>query len=264
MPKVLQPSLPDPDIELLQRTLQRVGYGQQLTVDGFPSAELNAAVALFQMQHIGPDGVFLNPDRIVGQSTWWALANPSGARQKNGFPLAFAPRASLTPDRIRCLDLLLAEYRKDVHESPDGSNLGPEINTYWGHTGLLGKPWCCAFVSELLFRSLDHYPFGRHHTSVSEMVAAAQQMGRVTRSPRPLDIWCQLHSDGTGHTGFGVAIDRDQGVAATMEGNCGNRLKHGRRAFPTLTIWLDAFNDKQPEVYQPLPELADLETLATR
>ena len=263
MPKTLRPVPPDPDIELLQRMLQRLGYGPNLQATGYPSAELWSAVSLFQMQHLGPSGLFLEPDRVVGQDTWWALANPSGPRQRSGFQLALPDRLRLTTDRLSLLDAVVAEYRKDVRESPDGSNLGDEINGYWGNTGILGKPWCCAFVSEMMFRAVNHYPFGRHHTSVLAMVQEAERMGRVTRNPRPLDVWAILHADGTGHTGFASALDRS-GILATFEGNCGNRLKHGRRAFTSITVWLDTFGDKQPEIWQDLPELADLTVAATR
>lgn len=263
MPKTLIPTPPDPDLETLQRTLQRLGYGANLVAHGYPSAELWAAVGLFQMQHLGPKGLPLAADRVVGQDTWWALANPSGPRQRSGFTLAACARADLTQERQLLQDVVLGEYRKDVYESPDGSNRGTQIDTYWGNTGLLGKPWCCAFVSEMLFRAVGHYPLGRHHTSVLAMVQEAERLGRINRSPRPWDVWAQLHADGTGHTGFGSALDPN-GITATFEGNCGNRLKHGRRELTTLTVWINPFGDKQAQVFQDLPELAELQAQATR
>lgn len=261
--KTIRPTPPDPDIELLQRTLQRLGYGQQLQVTGYPTAELFNAVGLFQMQHIGPDGFFLTPDRVVGNDTWWALANPFGARQRNGFPLVLPRRDLLLEERQALLDVVVAEYRLDVKESPDGSNRSPQIDGYWGNTGLIGKAWCCAFVSEMLFRAVQHYPLGRHHTRVIDMVREADRLGRLTRNPRPMDIWFQLNPDDTGHCGFGAAIDPD-GITATFEGNAGNRLKHGRRMLPTLQGWINTFGDRQSEVLQQLPELADLAGATTR
>lgn len=264
MPKTLFPTPPDPDLEQLQRTLQRIGYGQGLQVTGYPSEELYKAVALFQMQHLGPNGLALAADRTVGQDTWWALANPSGPRQRSGYGLALPPREQLTPGRLALLDVLVAEYRKDVKEDPDGSNRGPQIDGYWGNTGLLGKSWCCALVSTMLLRALGLYPFGYHHTSVASMVAWAQAHDRISRVPKPFDVWARLHPDGTGHTGFATAIDDQAQVFATLEGNCGNRFKHGRRQLEPDLIWLDALHDDQPPLYQRLPELEALAAQATR
>ncbi len=264
MPKTLQPASPDPDVALLQRTLMRLGYGTGFAPDGYPSAELNSAVALFQMQHVGPGGLFLEPDRVVGNDTWWALANPSGRLQRNGYPLALPPRDQLTDGRRALLDVLIPEYRKDVHEDPDGSNRGTYIDGYWGNTGLLGLSWCCAFVSTMLLRAAGHYPLGLHHTSVASMVAWAKAHDRITRVPKPLDVWALLHPDGTGHTGFASAID-DQAMAfATFEGNAGNRYKHGRRTFGGDLFWIDPHQDDQPPLYQRLPELEQLAAAATR
>jgi hypothetical protein len=264
MPKTIQPTAPDPDIEQLQRTLQRLGYGQGIQVTGYPSQELWSAVALFQMQHLGPSRLPLEPDRIVGQSTWWALANPSGPLQRSGYALALSPRDQLTPGRLALQEAFVAEYRKDVHEEPDGSNRGPQIDSYWGNTGLLGQSWCCALVSTLLLRALGHYPLGYHHTSVSGMVAWAKAHDRLTRVPKPMDIWAIVHADGTGHTGVAPAIDDLASVFATFEGNCGNRLKHGRRQFADALFWIDPFQDEQPPLYQRLPELEQLAAQATR
>ncbi len=264
MPKTLQPTPPDPDIEQLQRTLQRLGYGQSLQVTGYPSEELWQAVALFQMQHLGPNGLFLAPDRTVGNDTWWALANPSGPPQRSGYGLALPPRADLTPGRLALLDVYVAEYRKDVKEVPDGSNRGPQIDTYWGNTGLLGKSWCCAQLSTLFLRAMGHYPFGSHQTRVEDMVHWAQAHDRITRVPKPLDVWALLHPDGTGHTGVATALDDLAQVFATLEGNCGNRFKHGRRQLGPELFWLDAFQDDQPPIYQRLPELEALAAQATR
>lgn len=264
MPKTIFPTPPDPDLEQLQRTLQRIGYGQALQVTGYPSEELWKAVALFQMQHVGPLGLFLDADRIVGQDTWWALANPSGPRQRNGYGLALPPRDQLTEQRRLALDVYVAEYRKDVKEEPDGSNRSPLIDGYWGNTGLLGKAWCCAQVSTLLLRALGHYPFGFHHVSVAGMVAWARSHDRITRVPKPMDVWAILHPDGTGHTGVATALDDLARVFATLEGNCGNRFKHGRRQLTPELVWLDPFQDAQPPLYQRLPELEALGAQGTR
>ena len=241
-----------------------MGYGQQLQVSGFPSAELWSSVELFQLQHVDRRGVPLEADGVVGPDTWWALENPSGVSQRNGYTLALPPRAKLTPVRVKLQDILVAEYRKDVKEIPDGSNRAAgTIDTYWGTTGIIGQPWCCALVSEMLRRALGRYPLGEHFVSVQEMYQRALELGLVVKHPRPFDIFIQLKSGGKGHTGFGSAFSVN-GVVATLEGNAGNRYKHGRRYLDTITAWIDPFRDAQVQLLQELPELEQLEASATR
>lgn len=256
-PRTIHPTGPDPDILLLQRALQRANYGRGFQPDGFPSAGLWASVEDFQLQHIGPSGLPLKDDGVVGPATWWALANPSGVSQQSGFSLALPPRTALGAGRRKVQDWVVTEYRKDVREVPDGSNRGPEIDGYWGSTGVIGQPWCCALVSTALRSALGLYPLRTHHLSVQAMYHAALELGLITKTPRPWDIFVQIKPGGLGHTGFGSAFSR-AGVAATFEGNAGNRLKHGRRPLSTITAWIDPYQDGLGEMYQDLPELAAL------
>lgn len=255
MARTLRPSAPDPELERLQKLLQLLGYGEDVLVTGFSSASTWSAVELFQLQHVGPDGEQLSADRVVGDRTWWALENPSGSRQRSGFPLIEVP--GLTLGRAQMLELLRAEYEKDVHEDPDGSNRSPEIDGYWGSTGLLGKAWCCAFVSTMLRRALGRYPLDRHWVGVQKMARAAEALGMITRHPRPLDVFIQLKDSGKGHTGFASAFDR-AGNFATFEGNCGNRLKNGRRRAQNVDLWIDVFQDGQPPIFQELDPGSEL------
>jgi hypothetical protein len=260
----LRPTNPDPLLLELQRLLQRTGYGMAVRADGYPSAELWAAVEQFQLQHVGPSGAPLAPDGVVGPATWWALDNPSGKAQRSGYALALPLTGTLKPLREALMVELVSEYRLDVAESPDGSNRGKQIDGYWGNTGLLGLPWCCALVSEILRRALKRYPLGAHFTSVAKMVSRAQELGLITRYPRPFDIFCQVRSDGTGHCGFASVFDPGGSVFGTFEGNVGNRFKHGRRRVETVDAWIDVCRDGQAEIFRDLPELDELEGEATR
>lgn len=249
----------------MQRRLQQVGYGAGLQATGYYDAPTAAAVYLFQLQHVGPDARELVADRVVGPATQWALDHPSGGAQRSGYALAVA--TAVLPSRLLLLEALVEEYRRNVFEDPDGSNRSPHIDGYWGSTGLIGLPWCCTFVSTMLHRALGRYPIGGvHHTSVQTMYRQAVQLGLITTRPKPGDIFCQLHEDGTGHTGFGTAFSlplTGAAMAATIEGNCGNRLKHGRRDRLTIEAWIDVFQDDQEEVFQDIA-LVNLGPSATR
>jgi hypothetical protein len=255
--KTLHPVEPDPEMLELQKRLQRLGYGYSIRADGYPSNELWEAVERFQMQHSGPSGKPLTVDGVVGPSTWWALDNPSGAAQRNGFALAMPPRDQLTANRWLVLDTVAREYRLDVREEPDGSNRGPQVDGYWGHTGIIGEPWCCALVSTILRRALKRYPLGEHFVSCQKMLQKARELGLVTERPRPGDIWVQVRPRGAGHTGFAAAFSATD--VATFEGNAGNRLKHGRRRLDTIDAWIDVYRDGQAEILQDLPELDQLD-----
>jgi hypothetical protein len=263
VPRTIHPTRPDPDILELQRALQRANYGRGFQVDGYPSAGLWESVEDFQLQHIGPNGMPLDADGVVGPATWWALENPSGVSQQNGFTLALPPRNAITNSRRKVQDWVVGEYRRGVREIPDGSNRGPEVDGYWGPTGIIGQPWCAVLVSTALRAALGRYPIGQHHISVQAMYRAALELGLITKTPRPWDIFVQIKSGGFGHTGFGSAFSRS-GVAATFEGNAGNRLKHGRRQMNTITAWIDPYQDMRDELYQDLPELAELAAASDR
>jgi hypothetical protein len=247
MPKILRPVPRDPDVESLQHRLQQLGYGHAMAVTGIFDAPTSTAVYLFQLQHVAPTKLPLRADRVVGPDTWWALDNPSGAAQRSGHELVVS--ALCLPTRQSFLDALAEEYRRDVFEDPDGSNRGPIVDTYWGPTGLIGKPWCCALQSTLLHRALGRYPIGgKHHTGVQKMYQEALRLGMVVPNPIPGHLFVQLKDDGQGHTGAVAAVGTD-GWFATFEGNCGNRFKHGRRHVDDIDAWIDPFGDGQDPVF---------------
>lgn len=261
MRKTLAALKPDLDVETLQQLLQQLKYGSGLQVTGLFDAPTLAATQLFQLQHVGPNRLPLTSDGVVGPATWWALENPSGAAQRSNFPLVV--ERNVLPSRLDLLNVLEAEYARNVFEVPDGSNRSPIIDGYWGRTGLLGKAWCCTFVSEMLHRALGRYPFGRHHTGVQKMFTEALAMGR-RGEPVPGNVFIQIKEGGQGHTGFVSATSVD-GWVATFEGNCGNRHKHGRRLLSTIDGFIDPFYDGQEPVFTPaVSKLSDLGAGATR
>ncbi|UZE97648.1 CHAP domain-containing protein [Alkalimarinus alittae] len=237
---------PNKDVAKLQHLLSSHGYfSDQIPSHGLFDDTTHANVELFQLQHIGPNGQALIVDGIVGKSTWWALENPSGTAQRNHFS-AVTPKG-LTDKRLQILQVIQEEYAKPVFEVPDGSNRSPDIDNYWGNTGVIGQPWCCAFVSWVLEDVLGEYPInGKHHLGVQNMWREARRLKLETNHPKPGDIFIQIKSEGKGHTGFIIGVSTDNTAIYTAEGNCGNRLKIGKRDIRTIQHFIDCLQDQQP------------------
>ena len=250
---VLRSSEIDTNVQHLQRLLLSNGYGagyhSPLFVTGFFGDNTEDQVEMFQLQHIGSDGEQLDSDGIVGAQTWWALENPSGASQKNNITHSdFSAIAGLTAIRASLIALLLEEHEKDVCETPDGSNQSRDIDQYWGELKIRGRPWCCAYVSWALFETLSDHPIGGvHNIGVIRMSRTAVRAGFEVMMPKPGDIFVQEKRRGKGHTGFVIGVSRDGQSIYTNEGNCGNRLKIGRRKISTITRFLDVLDDNQDD-----------------
>jgi hypothetical protein len=240
-------------VRQLQECLLQLGYNELMVTGTFDERTLRA-VELFQLQHVDERGRPLKSDGEVGRRTWWALANPSGEMQRSHVPSP--QRTGLTSRRTRLLELLDEEHKKPVCERPDGTNRSPDIDRYFGKTGIRGKPWCCAFVSWALQEVTGGLPIGgQYHLGVQVMWVQAHSLGLEVVTPKPGDVFVQLKSGGTGHTGFVVGLSHDEQVVYTCEGNCGNRLKYGQRPRDTIHHYIDALADGQGEDF---PRGADL------
>lgn len=203
---------------------------------------------VFQLQHLGKDGKPLVSDGEVlvgGNATWWALHNASGEPQRSHLP-ALPATSGLTAQRSQLLQVLSNEYAKDVKEIPDGSNRSPDIDRYFGATGLKGLAWCCAFVSWCSAQVTGKNPLGKYHLGVQVMWNSAKAAGITTTFPKPGDVFVQIKSQGQGHTGFVRGVSIDGLTIATYEGNCGNRLKRGKRQASTIDGYCDMLQDGQP------------------
>ena len=232
-----------PAVLELQTMLAKQAYEGVPLSGTFDEATLSA-VELFQLQHVDDRGIALKSDGEVGPKTWWALLNPSGDAQRSFLPPPSAQ--GLTPARKRLLALLDAEHKKPVFEAPDGSNRSKDIDAYFGETGIRGKPWCCAFASWALAQTLGKAPInGTYYLGVQLMWAAAKELGWEETQPKPGDLFVQLKSAGTGHTGFVVGLSADGQTVYTCEGNCGNRVKYGQRPRASIHHFIDAIRDGQ-------------------
>ena len=249
---VLRASEIDTNVQHLQRLLLSNGYGagyqSSIGVTGFFDDNTEDQVEMFQLQHIGSDGEQLDSDGIVGSQTWWALENPSGASQKNNISQDSLAISGLTPIRAALISLILEEHEKGVRETPDGSNRSRDIDQYWGDLKIRGKPWCCTFVSWGLYETLDDHPIGGvHNVGVIRMSRTAVRAGFQVMEPKPGDIFVQEKRRGKGHTGFVIGVSRDGRSIYTCEGNCGNRLKIGKRKVSSITRFLDVLGDEQDD-----------------
>lgn len=235
----------DPDVVHLQHLLSSHGYFNDRTPpNGIFEEITHENVVLFQLQHVDKNGVSLEADGIVGKKTWWALDNPSGEAQRNHFQSIIPD--GLTTKRHQLLELIYDEHERPVLEVPDGSNRSRDIDEYWGETGVIGKAWCCAFVSWVLYEILGIYPIGRkHHLGVQNMWRDARRAEMEVHKPKPGDIFIQIKSHGAGHTGFVVGVSDDSKYIFTGEGNCGNRLKIGKRKISSINHFIDCLQDEQ-------------------
>jgi len=239
----------------VKRILRANGYQKITDGDALDRYTL-AAVEVFKLQHLGPNGEFLVCTPEIDADTWWALHHPSGHKQRSGLKATLDK--DLTPLRRQLIDLCAAEHAKDIHEIPDGSNRHPEIDKYFKGTGLpLGLAWCNARVSWILREVLGKNPIGKqYHTGVRRMYLMALDKGMITTTPKPGDIFCQLKTNGQGHTGFGIGFTEDSKIAYTSEGNCGNRDKMGKRDYNSCGFWIDAIQDDQSLEFTRLPNTA--------
>ncbi len=245
MPNTLKRLIPDPDVIKLQQLLSSNGYFEEIKpAHGLFDGITFENVVLFQLQHIYKDGNPLKPDGVIGAKTWWALKNPSGEKQRNH--LSASIPTGLTAKRHQLIELIIEEHSKPVFEVPDGSNRSPDIDGYWGNTGVIGLAWCCAFVSWVLKEVTDSYPIdSKHHLGVQRMWRTAKRLNMATETPKPGDIFVQLFAGGKGHTGFVVAVTEDGETIYTGEGNCGNRLKIGKRSNNSELHFIDCLQDNQ-------------------
>lgn len=231
-----------------------------------PNAAYEDAVIYFQQTHLGPKGKPLAVDGIVGPDTIWALKHPSGKAQKSNLEPK-VPRG-IWGEREEVLYAALCEHEKGVKERPNGSNRSKEIDKYlpgwWldkNGSGVKGPAWCSFCVHWVFKEATGRYPCGSRTGSCSQLMKKAEGLlawyysldgGYSNRFIRPGDIFIISHpkkpgKPKTGHTGFVLRVNKAQTVINTVEGNCGNRVKVGRRNVQDLAGFINPYrSDCQP------------------
>lgn len=129
----------------LQHILMTQGYFKGIPKGNFRRLTQDA-VRLFQMEHLDPEGQWLNPDGVVGPLTWWALYNPQGTPQRNWIDAKLPD--GIPKYREDLLTTALIEHRANTHEIPDGTNWGDGVTKYL--EGIGPAPWCFTGETEIL------------------------------------------------------------------------------------------------------------------
>ena len=154
--------------------------------------------------------------------------------------------------RLRALDR--SRRYLGVHEEPDGSNRGPDIDRWckWA-AGVVGYPWCSAFVCGMVREACGLVVPTPQRASVESLTQWAQRTGELLPErarPRAGDLICyDWNSDEWyDHVGFVERVlgtswsgGHFHGLVRTIEGNSGNAVRrHVRRCASVRFIRLNA------------------------
>ncbi len=230
-------------------------------------------VLYFQMTHLGPDGNWLDVDGIVGNGTWWALDNATGEPQRS-FLEAGIPDG-IAGERRALLEAAIRQH--GVREDGHRPNRGVEVDKFIPENALdYSPPWCCYFASWVTREVFGDDPVGKPVGSCYEAYRHAKELGRWEpndgRVPTPGDAFVILHEDPetvdrcTGHIGFVLQVAEDGRSFNTVEGNCGNRVKIGRRSLadPMLRGFINIVGDRPDFARGALRGARDLGRSRTR
>ncbi len=279
MPSTLRFGSKGPEVAKLVELLTKQGCAPQPPVTS-PSPKFGRAienmVLYFQMTHQGRDGKWLDVDGIVGPGTWWALENATGAPQRS-FLEAGIPQG-IAGERRAILEAAVKEH--GVREDAGRPNRGNEVDKFLpkdvaASPSKDGPPWCCYFASWVVKEVFGQHPLGKPVASVHTAWKRANELGRWEpndgRVPTPGDAFVILNDDPkkgwcTGHIGFVLQVAEDGKSINTVEGNCGNRVKIGRRELsdPKLKGFINIVGDHPDFTRGSLRGAKDLGTSGTR
>jgi hypothetical protein len=223
------------------------------------SAEVEKAVTYFQMVSLGKDGSPLSVDGRVGKSTLWALKHATGVSQKSNLD-ASMPKG-VGGKREQVLLTALQEHMLGAKESPNGSNRGKLVDKYYPkfmRSKFVGKDgggaaWCAFFFNWCVTQTMN-LPWDGYFGSCYSLWKKSNDLGLAYRAgermPRPGDaflIFKPSPMDGghpkSGHVGLVLRVNKEGTVINTVEGNCGNRVKVGRREVKDIACFIDYIND---------------------
>lgn len=135
--------------------------------------------------------------------------------------------------RTAILRVAFGELDRGVREEPPGSNRGPRVDLYmpsWARTRP-GPPWCAWFATWVLEQALgDANALGRTggtFTLTDRAREADLWRPKAGYIPGPGDLFMMRTGARTGHVGFVAGIL--DGRIETVEGNSGDRVRHGVR-----------------------------------
>ena len=275
MPGFLKFGSKGPDVLKLAALLTAHGCAPKPPVDpANPVFDRNVEnmVLYFQMTHQGKDGNWMTVDGLVGDGTWWALENAHGDAQRS-FLEAGIP-AGITAERRKILEIAVKQH--GVREDHDRPNRGAEVDKFIPENAREASPaWCCYFASWVAREVFGDHPVGKPVASVHDSWKHANKLGRWEpndgRTPTPGDAFVILNDDPqkgwcTGHIGFVLQVAEDGKSINTVEGNCGNRVKIGRRDLgdPKLKGFINLVGDHPEFERGSLRGASDLGAHGTR
>ncbi|MFK8083504.1 MAG: CHAP domain-containing protein [Granulosicoccus sp.] len=197
-------------------------------------------VLYFQMTHQGHDGEWMIVDGIVGPKTWRVLEDTDGHPQRSFLEMGIPDGVSETRRKI----LEIAAKEHGVCEDAGIPNRGKELDKYLpseirSDPSKKGPAWCAYFASWVTREAYGKHVLGKPVASVWTAYQRARQNDRWiqkgTASPIPGDLFINLKDEHyktkwtTGHIGFVLQVSKDGQSINTIEGNCGNRVKIGKR-----------------------------------
>lgn len=252
MNQILKIGVISPDVVLVKGILHAHGFwfGDKSSTY---TVELSHAVAKFQQTHSNSSGLPCSVDGNVGQETWWALHNASGEQQGNALFSSDIP-TGISGLRAKILQVALAQC--GIKEIPDGSNRGNRPNggvdkflpDWVKKPGEKGPPWCCFYVSWVTNEAFGKYPLGKRIGSCKEAYGVAKSLGMAYTAPSfvvPGDAFIMMHDNVAGHTGFVYYVNSDGSEFNTIEGNCGNMVKIGKRCAKDMHGFINFYGDSK-------------------
>jgi len=141
------------DVRKLTAILKDIGYLQ--SVSSAFDGDVRKAVRGFQSHHIGPTGLPLEVDGIVGPLTWWALNGAVFTGQNDD--LGSIPSGGSSVGRA-ALRIAVAEMNAGATEL-GGNNKGRWVRKYLNGLAPEGESWCAGFVSWCYEQAPGAMPF---------------------------------------------------------------------------------------------------------
>ncbi len=125
-----------------------------------------------------------------------------------------------SPLAARALEIATSHI--GVHEQPNGSNSGPEVNAYLKSIGLNpGYFWCMAHVYYCFSQAANEMQVVNplYKTGGCQMQLNNRQANKVTGPIQPGDVFILIFPHGGGHTGIVKEVSADGTQYRAVEGN---------------------------------------------
>lgn len=235
------------------------------------TTEFSRAVAKFQQTHNAENGNSCVVDGNIGPETWWALNHSSGEGQptlcSNELP------SGICGMRAKVLQVALSNV--GIKEIPDGSNRGNRPNggvdkflpDWCKKPGEKGPSWCAFFVSYVTNEAFGHYPLGKRMGSCKEAFDVAKR-SNMTYTDKllvtPGDAFVMMHDAVSGHIGFVYYVNSDGSIFNTIEGNCGNMVKIGKRSHKDIFGFINFYGEANVKFERKLLDAPDVGKDGTR